>query len=48
MAALISLMYGTGVYLFFACTFVYAMGFVGGIFVPKTVDSGATVPLHFI
>jgi protein-S-isoprenylcysteine O-methyltransferase Ste14 len=32
-------------YLFFACTFVYAMGFVGGVFVPKTVDSGAPVPL---
>ena len=45
MGALISLMYGTGVYVFFLCTFVYAIGFVGGVFVPKTVDSGATVPL---
>jgi protein-S-isoprenylcysteine O-methyltransferase Ste14 len=45
MGGLISLLYGTIAYVFFACTFVYAIGFVGGIFVPKTVDSGAAVPL---
>jgi protein-S-isoprenylcysteine O-methyltransferase Ste14 len=45
LGALFSLLYGMAAYLFFACTFVYAMGFVGGVFVPKTVDSGAPVPL---
>jgi protein-S-isoprenylcysteine O-methyltransferase Ste14 len=33
------------VYVFFLCTFVYAIGFIGGVFVPKTLDSGAPVPL---
>jgi protein-S-isoprenylcysteine O-methyltransferase Ste14 len=45
MGALISLVYGTAVYVFFLCTFVYAIGFVGGVFVPKTVDSGTPAPL---
>ena len=42
---MISLVYGMAAYVFFLCTFVYAIGFVGGIFVPKTVDGGASVPL---
>jgi len=45
MGALFSLLYGTLAYVLFLCTFVYAIGFVGGIFVPKTVDGGASVPL---
>ena len=45
MGALLSLLYGVAAYLFFACTFVYAIGFIGGVFVPKTLDSGAPVPL---
>ena len=45
MGALFSLLYGMAVYVFFLCTFVYAIGFVGGVFVPKTLDSGAPAPL---
>jgi protein-S-isoprenylcysteine O-methyltransferase Ste14 len=45
MGALLSFLYGVFAYVFFLCTFVYAIGFVGGVFVPKTVDSGAPVPL---
>jgi protein-S-isoprenylcysteine O-methyltransferase Ste14 len=42
---MISLVYGVVVYIFFAATFVYAMGFVGGVFVPKGIDDGVAVPL---
>jgi len=45
MGSLFSLLYGILVYLFFAGTFVYAIGFVGDIGVPKTIDGGATAPL---
>jgi len=45
LGALFSLLYGMAVYVFFLCTFVYAIGFVGGVFVPKTLDSGAPAPL---
>ncbi|OAI52375.1 hypothetical protein AYO46_05610 [Betaproteobacteria bacterium SCGC AG-212-J23] len=45
MMNLVSLLYGMAVYVFFLCTFVYAIGFIGGVFVPKTLDSGAPVPL---
>ncbi|HVS11838.1 MAG TPA: isoprenylcysteine carboxylmethyltransferase family protein [Planctomycetota bacterium] len=40
-----SLLYGSLAYVLFLGTFLYAIGFVTGLGVPKTVDGGARVPL---
>jgi len=45
MGAFLSLGYGAIVYLFFLATFSYAVGFIGNIVVPKSIDSGAPGPL---
>lgn len=39
------LTYGTLSYLIFLGTFLYAMGFVSGLFVPKSIDTGAATSL---
>src|SRR5258708_33035577 len=45
MGRFIAFLYGVVSYVVFFVAFLYAIGFVAGLGVPKTIDSGAVVPM---
>ncbi|MEO8249178.1 MAG: methanethiol S-methyltransferase [Burkholderiales bacterium] len=45
MGAMLSVFYGLAAYVFFLATFLYAIGFVGNVAVPTSIDVGRSAPL---
>src|ERR1700693_3819435 len=45
MKRLFAFVYGVVCYLAFLATFVYAIGFIGNLYVPNSLDSAAVTPL---
>ena len=45
MGRFIAFLYGLAAYIVFFFTFLYAIGFVSGLIVPKTIDTGVVVPM---